>query len=1204
MKGNKGIKINRLSIKVLAVSCGIWSAAQLGFVPSGFSLPPDPSVYGKWGPVLDWSTNFTGGGRNVAVHLVLLPTGKLIMYPYDTPPRLFDPATTNLTDLTWPVHQGNDLHNIFCGIHSHIPDGRVLFTGGDVYMVVSTDGESQASYFNPLDSTWTTDLPDMNDGRWYGTSTALPSGDVLVASGFKAAGRPGSGIPGDGVNPLPQVWNPAARKWWDLTSATNVLPPPYTRTFLAPNGKVFFAMGESNANPANSIPSRFLDVTRRPFSSNVWSATGPVPLLLGHQNLNNPLAAACMDEAGTVYWFGGAKEAFDPVTPTHLCEKISLTNANPQWTYFAPMTNAQGVPQPRKYHTATILPNGKFLITSGCGTNTTGLTNNLANEFSGGKPALLYDPAANSWTTLATEARFRGYHSTAVLLPDGRVLSASGSGEWSTNSTNANAEIFSPPYLFSNGTNAVRPVISSAPRVVGYGETFFVGTPDVATITNVTWTRLSSTTHGLNWDQRINTLTFSSNSCGGLNITAPANQTNCPPGYYLLWLINCNGVPSTSSIVRISKGLSGLMVFTCDANGYVASSNVWDTRGPDSGFNKVFVTKGTPDTPEGLNGPFLNGPTSTNAHLSLKLDPGENKFTIFFQTNGALPGFFGMNLFFDDGLVGEISVKAALRTDSSIPACSANSATNTYTFTSYPSPDAPASGTLITGYGRRIELITNYIAAPTIFSKDRVSNTSASPNSSLDYVGTFTLKVTDVGAPSTVAVTATDAYAAEPESGSVDNGEFTVTRSGGDNSSALTVYYTVGGTATPTNDYTALSGSVTIPANQSSATISVNVCDDSAWEWNETVNITLSPNPAYVIGSSCSAEVTIYSFLDLGVLPGGTGSYAFSVNPSNGIAGGSAVNGNSRAFRSLAGQALTGADDLHPAIAQYFGSPASNSTSVVWDQTTNKFAGEFTYAGVTKAWAWGSCTGYQQLVAPGSSQNFIRAVSDWWTEGDIEGAGFSLINGTNRFCHWFIYDCNPQWTYTYNIGASVWPGYHSYGLGIKWSKSVGFVAYSTGNRGFIWDWNYSSSGPTYLNPPTGSGQTEAYDIDKYSSYTNIVGYAETNGQKTACYWTYSGYNSYGLTPTLLTKPAGWTNSIAQALNDQTRIAGNYYQPSAPVETDRRACLWEGGTLVILNNIVPAGSSWVLLTAEDINSQNHVVGLAWNGTQVRGFRLKP
>jgi hypothetical protein len=1186
MKANKVIKINRLSIKVLALSCSIWSAAQLGFVPSGFSLPPDPSVYGKWGPVLNWNTNgYAFSGRNVAVHLVVLPTGKVIMWPYIQYPRLFDPTTETLTLLPYPVHQG-DPHNIFCGAHSHIPDGRVLFTGGDSYAPASfTQGESQASYYNPLDGNWTTNLPPMNGGRWYGTSTALASGDVLVTSGFTANGA-------FDVNRTAEVWNPAARRWWTLTNATTTVEvPPYTRTFLAPNGKVFFAMGDADAQ----IPSRFLDATWRPFSTNeLWSAavTNLIPKVPGHNNPKNPVAAACMDEAGTVYWFGGCVDGLNDQQgdPTNLCEKISLTNANPQWTYIAPMTNAQGVAQNRKYHTATILPNGKFLITSGSDTN------NTAFELAVGKPALLYNPVSNSWTTLATEAQFRGYHSTAVLLPDGRVLSASGHGESNEDPTNATAEIFSPPYLF-NGTNlAVRPVISSAPRVVGYGETFFVGTPDAATITNVTWTRLSSTTHGFNWDQRINTLTFSQNSCGGLNITAPANQTNCPPGYYMLWLINCNGVPSTSSIVRISKGLSGAMVFWCDANGNTASNNPWDTRGPDSGFPKLFVTKGTPlGTPDGLTGPFLNGPGSTNAPLSLKLDPGENKFTIFFQTNGLWTNFFGMNLFFDDGMVGEISVKAALRSDSSTPSFSANSATPTYTFTSYPYPDAPASGTLITGYGRRIELTQYTINAPTIYSRDRVSSSNAIPNSSLDYVGTFTLKVTDIGAP-----------AAEPESGS-DNGTFTVTRSGGDNSSALTVYYTVGGTATPTNDYTALSGSVIIPANQSSATISVNVCDDSAYEWNETVNTTLSPNPAYVIGSSCSAEVTIYSFLDLGVLPGGTGSFAFSVNPSSRIAGGSAVNGNSRAFRSIAGQTITGADDLHPGLAQYFGSPASNSTSVVWDQTTNRFAGEFTYAGVTKAWVWGSCTGYQALVAPGSSQNFIRAVSDW--EGNTEGAGFSVINGTNRVCHWFIYDCQPQSTYTYNIGGSVGGGYHSYGLGIKWSKVVGFVAYPTGNKGFIWDWNFSSYGPTYLNPPPGGGQTEAYDIDKYSysyyyNYTNIVGYATTNGLKTACYWTYNGYNSSGITPTLLTKPAGWNHSIAQALNDQNKIVGNYYQLSAPAETNRLACLWDGGTLVILNNIVPVGSTWVLLTAEDINSQNHVVGLAWNGTQVRGFRLKP
>src|SRR5436190_3953129 len=181
MKENKVIKINRFSIKVLALSCAIWSAALLGFAPSGLSADP-PSVIGQWGDVMDWRTGATNSnpntqsGRNVAVHLVLLPTGKLIMYPYVQHPHLWDPMgnPTNLIELPYVVHQDGDRQNIFCGAHSHTPDGRVLFTGGDVNNYgYSTQGDKGASYFNPfdpLDSPWTTNLPPMTNGRWYGTS--------------------------------------------------------------------------------------------------------------------------------------------------------------------------------------------------------------------------------------------------------------------------------------------------------------------------------------------------------------------------------------------------------------------------------------------------------------------------------------------------------------------------------------------------------------------------------------------------------------------------------------------------------------------------------------------------------------------------------------------------------------------------------------------------------------------------------------------------------------------------------------------------------------------------------------------------------------------------------------------------------------------------------------------------------------------------
>ena len=87
-------------------------------------------------------------------------------------------------------------------------------------------------------------------------------------------------------------------------------------------------------------------------------------------------------------------------------------------------------------------------------------------------------------------------------------------------------------------------------------------------------------------------------------------------------------------------------------------------------------------------------------------------------------------------------------------------------------------------------------------------------------------------------------------------GVFTVSRSGS-TLSALTVNYTVSGTATPGIDYLTLAGIVVVPLGQSSATITVTPFANVQVESNETVVVTLSPNAAYAVGSPNSATVTI-----------------------------------------------------------------------------------------------------------------------------------------------------------------------------------------------------------------------------------------------------------------------------------------------------------------------------------------------------------
>ena len=144
----------------------------------------------------------------------------------------------------------------------------------------------------------------------------------------------------------------------------------------------------------------------------------------------------------------------------------------------------------------------------------------------------------------------RLYHSTAVLLPDARVVSGGG-GEGGAGVIESNIEVFSPPYLFnSDGTPATRPTIAGAPATLGYNASFDVQTPDAATIAQVTLVRLATATHGSNFNQRFLRLPFTKGT-GALTVTSPLKNTVAPPGHYMMFLVDAKGVPSTAKIIRI-----------------------------------------------------------------------------------------------------------------------------------------------------------------------------------------------------------------------------------------------------------------------------------------------------------------------------------------------------------------------------------------------------------------------------------------------------------------------------------------------------------------------------------------------------------------------------------------------------------------------------------------------------------------------------
>jgi hypothetical protein len=257
---------------------------------------------------------------------------------------------------------------------------------------------------------------------------------------------------------------------------------------------------------------------------------------------------------GRFLFIGGGN---DPQThqPTAEVWTTNVHAPHPQWTTVAPMHSA------RRQHNATLLPDGTVLVTGG--TRGGGGPDPQVpgfNDLSPGQPvhtAELWDPVTGAWTELTAERVDRCYHSTAVLLLDGRVLSAGG-GEYrpvgdvenDPADSHRDAQVFSPPYLFAGA----RPVITSAPDAVSYGETFEVVTPDAAAVARVSLVAPSSVTHAWNMHQRL-VLLASVGQVGKLRVTAPASPDDCPPGYYMLFLISATGVPSRARFIRVKASI-------------------------------------------------------------------------------------------------------------------------------------------------------------------------------------------------------------------------------------------------------------------------------------------------------------------------------------------------------------------------------------------------------------------------------------------------------------------------------------------------------------------------------------------------------------------------------------------------------------------------------------------------------------------------
>ena len=512
---------------------------------------PGPELVGAW------SQPYALPGY--AINLVLMPTGKVLYWdrkpviegqgrPDGSRAYLWDPSnpTEPAKDVSpepFDVDGDGDTEEVplFCSGQSLLPTGEVFAAGGTLAQWKSDTenwkGARFAMTFDPWTEKWTRQ-PDMRHGRWYPGQGQLADGRIVVVSGLDE-----SGATPDRMNVDLEVFTPSPTRGgqgsWARYDASSIDPGTgfYPHLFTLPNGKMLL-LGPYQSDVALLDPAK-LESGQTAWTQlpdlNAWHPTGNAVLLPGGPS-------------------GSWRAA---IVGGHF-NKVSIPTAE-VGDLSAPQLTWQGLPDlnvARSNANLVLLPDGSMVTIGGAA----GIKGAAGQNYVGDTPdqrlkqVELYRPDAAEWELGPAEQKFRAYHSTALLLPDGRVLS-SGDDYWGPNDTpdptlgTDTAEIYSPPYMFQ-GT---RPTITAAPQTLQTGDHFHV------TVANGPAARAvlmapGAVTHGNDMNQRHVELEVVAGDAGGIDLVAPPSTAVAPPGWYMLFVFAADGTPSEAHWVQVTPG--------------------------------------------------------------------------------------------------------------------------------------------------------------------------------------------------------------------------------------------------------------------------------------------------------------------------------------------------------------------------------------------------------------------------------------------------------------------------------------------------------------------------------------------------------------------------------------------------------------------------------------------------------------------------
>lgn len=469
---------------------------------------------GKWGDAFDMEL--------IPIHTMLLPDGQILSYGTSARGRQGADLYYEVWDWNKGIHgsvhkllQHKTEADIFCSSLNVDPsNGNVIIMGGDVREPDAGFGiETVLEYNVKTETVRKHPKGDMKYARWYGTSVNMPNGDIFVVGGRDDDKR---------GSPIPEIYSPESgfrqlkgasipiiakekdkNHWW------------YPHTYVNSNGDIIVIMPRNgNADIYRVDIDNDGSVTRigrKPFEAHVRS-----PSIMFRKD-----RVAFLDDSGGL-WIADISDS----NSVDWDKKNNLGHGR---------TNGSMV----------LLPDGRVVILGGARS-----TNDGGSDIDKAEKSLhIWDPETNKLIRGDKEDNARLYHSSALILPDGSVVSAGGGAPGPVR--NRNGQLYHPDYFYDTKQQKVgRPKITESPRNIRSGDSFFIFVNDASRIVKVTATKSGSSSHTRNCDTRWLDLQFDVVDDKTLRVTAE-NRNVMIGGLWMLNLIDSHGVPSEASLVGV-----------------------------------------------------------------------------------------------------------------------------------------------------------------------------------------------------------------------------------------------------------------------------------------------------------------------------------------------------------------------------------------------------------------------------------------------------------------------------------------------------------------------------------------------------------------------------------------------------------------------------------------------------------------------------